>query len=58
MAREEREKSPAPSTDEDEAILKREGNRVNGVEQVPSGVRPALGRDEDDADAGGTGGSY
>ena len=47
----------AEKTQDDAAILERQGNQVDGVEQVPSGVRPALERDEDDDTAGGTGNS-
>ena len=39
------------------AIKERPGNQITGsdVEQPPSGLRPGLGRDEDDKTAGGVG---
>ncbi|TWI01722.1 hypothetical protein IP90_02282 [Luteimonas cucumeris] len=46
---------PEEKPQDDAAILERQGNQVDGVEQVPSGVRPALERDEDDDTAGGAG---
>lgn len=57
MAQQPEQPTKQPSTpDEDEALSKRGGNVVDGVEQPPSGVRPGEGRDDEgDADAGGTG---
>lgn len=36
----------------------RQGNVVDGAEQMPSGMRPGSGRDADDGDAGGVGRGY
>jgi hypothetical protein len=41
-----------PESDE-EKISGRPGNRVNGEEQPPSGLRPGIGKDEKDETAGG-----
>lgn len=38
---------------EKQRVLEREGNRVDGEAQPPSGVRPGEGRDESDETAGG-----